>query len=156
MAEPADLILRNGDVVTLDPSLPRATTIAIRGGVIVDVGSDDLTATWRGPATKVIDLRGQCAIPGFNDTHAHMEREGLKEQRLSLAGARSVGDILARIRAAAREAAPGSWIVTMPVGDPPYYFDALGQIAEGRMPTREELDAAAPDHPVYIPGSGGR
>ncbi len=103
----------------------------------------------------MIDVDGACVIPGFNDAHAHMEREGLKQQRLSLAGAKSVSDILARVSAAASKAQAGDWIVTMPVGEPPHYFEAIETISERRMPTREELDAAAPDNPVYVPALFG-
>jgi predicted amidohydrolase YtcJ len=84
-----------------------------------------------------------------------MEREGLKQQRMSLAGATSVAEILARVREAAAHTPAGEWIVTMPVGEPPHYFGGVKTLAEQRMPTRHELDAAAPDHPVYIPGLFG-
>ena len=151
----ADLILHNADVLTLDPQQPVAQALAIRNGRILAIGGDEIVNQLSGPDTETRDLGGACVIPGFNDTHAHMEREGLKEQRLSLAGARSVDDILARIRLAAAQAVPGAWIVTMPVGDPPNYFDALSLLAERRMPSRTELDAAAPDNPVYIPGLFG-
>src|SRR5882724_2592178 len=150
MADGADLILRNGEIITFDPQQPRASALAIAGGRIaaVGAGAEDL----RGSATRVVDLQGRCVIPGINDTHAHMEREGLKEQRPSLAGAASVDEILRRIRDAAARTPRGSWIVTMPIGAPPYYFDALSTLAERRMPTKGELDAAAPGHAVYIPG----
>jgi predicted amidohydrolase YtcJ len=155
MSSAADLIIVNGRVLTFDDARPRAEVVAISGGHIVGVGGADVVDAWRGGATRLIDARGGCVIPGINDTHAHMEREGLKRQRLSLAGAKSVADILARIRAAAGRVQAGEWIVTMPVGDPPHYFNALETLAERRMPTRAELDAAAPDNPVYIPGLFG-
>ena len=59
------------------------------------------------------------------------------------------------VRDAARTTPPGDYIVTMPVGAPPHYFGGAAQLAEGRLPTRQELDAAAPDHPVYIPAPFG-
>ncbi|MCB4771233.1 amidohydrolase [Ancylobacter sp. Lp-2] len=155
MTEPAELILHNGDILTFDPTRPRVQALAVRGGRIVATGGDDLVAAFSGPATRRIDLQGRFAMPGFNDTHAHMEREGLKQQRLSLAGAGSVAEILRRIATATAAASPGDWIVTMPVGEPPYYFDGVTKLAEGRMPTREELDRAAPENPVYIPGHFG-
>jgi predicted amidohydrolase YtcJ len=151
----ADLILHNADILTYDRENPRAQAIAIKSGLVLAAGGNDLVEQLRDDLTDVRDLSGACVIPGFNDTHAHMEREGLKADRLSLAGARSVDDILARIASAARMTSPGEWIVTMPVGDPPHYFDALVTLAERRMPTRGELDTAAPHNPVYIPAVFG-
>jgi predicted amidohydrolase YtcJ len=84
-----------------------------------------------------------------------MEREALKSLRPSLAGARSVAEVLARVARAAAATPPGEWIVTMPLGDPPYFFDGPKNLAEQRMPTRAELDRAAPAHPVCIPGAFG-
>jgi predicted amidohydrolase YtcJ len=155
MPAPADIILINGRVLTFDDARPRAEAVAIAGERIAAVGGAEIVETWRGPATRLIDVDGACVIPGFNDAHAHMEREGLKQQRASLAGARSVGDILARIRTVAARAQPGEWIVTMPIGEPPHYFNALETLAEKRMPTRAELDETAPNNPVYIPGLFG-
>lgn len=146
-----DLILHNANVLTFDPAQPRARAVAIRGDRIAAVG-DGFVAS---PHTRVLDLQGATVIPGFNDVHAHMEREGLKQQRPSLASARSIDDVLDIVRATAARTPRGGWVVTMPVGTPPNYFDGLSRLAEGRMPTRAELDAAAPEHPVYIPGLFG-
>jgi len=98
---------------------------------------------------------GQAVIPGVVDAHAHMEREGLKALRLSLTGARSITEILDRIASATQSTPTGDWIVTMPVGEPPFYYDELETIAERRMPNRWELDKAAPDHPVCIMAAFG-
>src|SRR6218665_2541329 len=125
----ADLILRNADILTFDPAQPNAQAVAIKDGRILAIGDNAGIDTFGGDGTRVRDLDGACVIPGINDTHAHMEREGLKEQRLSLAGAGSVEEILRRIGQAASVTAPGEWIVTMPVGDPPHYFDALSTLA---------------------------
>ena len=147
---PPDLVLHGGNVVTLDDARPRAEAVAIRGGLIQEVGDADSILASATAATEVIDLDGRTVVPGFNDVHAHMDREGLKQLRPSLAGARSIADILEIIAAAARETPAGEWIVTMPVGSPPYYFGGPDTLAERRMPTREELDTGAPDHPVCI------
>src|SRR5262245_63599007 len=100
--------------------------------------------------TRIIDLKGKVVIPGLIDGHAHMDREGLKGVYSSLAGARSIRDIQDRIAELARSAQPGEWIVTMPIGDPPSYWDVPESLAERRWPVRQELDAAAPNNPVFI------
>ncbi len=153
MSEPT-LILRNARAITFDPALPRASAVALAGDRILAVGGEEV-AGLATASTEVIDLGGATLIPGFNDAHAHMEREGLKRLRPSLAGARSVGDILELVRTAAAETPPGQWIVTMPIGTPPFFFDGVATLAEGRPPDRHELDRAAPEHPVYIPGLFG-
>jgi predicted amidohydrolase YtcJ len=102
----------------------------------------------------VLDLRGATVVPGLVDAHAHLDREGLKFLYPSPAGCRSVAELQALIRRLARARPAGEWIVTMPLGTPPFYRDAPG-LREGRWPTRAELDAAAPDHPVYIRGIWG-
>jgi predicted amidohydrolase YtcJ len=106
------------------------------------------------PGTRVIDLKGKAVIPGLVDGHAHMDREGLKGVYPSLAGARSIRDIQDQIAELARKAEPGQWIVTMPIGDPPYYWDVPEGLAEQRWPTRQELDAAAPNNPFSFALSG--
>jgi predicted amidohydrolase YtcJ len=79
-----------------------------------------------------------------------MDREALRNVFPSLGRVRSIRDIQDRIAELARGKAAGEWIVTMPIGDPPYYFDVPEILAEKRWPTRQELDAAAPNNPVYI------
>lgn len=147
------LVLRNARIHTFDESRPSAHAIALADGKVV--AFDDEAVAWAGPGVAAIDLDGATVIPGVNDTHAHMEREGLKLLRPSLADARSVADVLRVVREQARVTPPGEYIVTMPVGTPPYYFGATARLAEGRLPTRAELDAAAPAHPVYIPAPFG-
>src|SRR5262245_60581944 len=146
----ADLILKNGRVITVDGPFTIASAIAIAGSRILAVGTDEAITSHRGAATRVIDLEGRAVIPGITDGHAHMDREALRNVFPSLGRVRSIADIQARIAALARSKAPGEWIVTMPIGDPPYYFDVPEILAEKRWPTRQELDAAAPRNPVYI------
>lgn len=155
MTAAATLVFRSGRVLALDDADTRGTAIALTGDRVLAVGSDAEIDRLTRPDTVVRALDGATVIPGFNDAHAHMDREGLKEIRPSLADCRSVADILEKVRALAAAAAPGDWIVTMPVGWPPHYFDGLQTLAERRMPTRAELDAAAPRNPVYIPGLFG-
>lgn len=151
----ADLILEGGQVLTMVPGAAPAQAVALSGDRVLAVGSNAEVARTRGPETRVIDLEGRTLVPGLIDAHAHMEREGLKTLRPSLAHARSIADVLAVVAAEAARKPPGSWIVTMPVGQPPFYFGGPSNLAEGRMPDRHELDAVAPDHLVYIPGLFG-
>ena len=145
-----NLILSGGKVVTLDRHSTIAEAIAVSGDRILAVGDNAAVTAAAGHKTKRIDLAGRTAIPGLIDGHAHMDREGLKLRLPSLAGATCIDDILERIAAEARDAVPGEWIVTMPIGDPPYYSGVPGNLREGRVPTRQELDPVAPDNPVYI------
>ena len=110
---------------------------------------------WRDRHTRVVNLRGATVVPGLVDAHAHLDREGLKTIYPSLARCRSIAEVQAVIRRAAAGRKPGEWIVTMPIGTPPFYQDAPGALAEKRWPTREDLDRAAPEHPVYVRGIWG-
>jgi predicted amidohydrolase YtcJ len=127
----------------------------VHGDRVLAVGSRSDVRHWRDRRTTVVDLRGATLIPGLVDAHAHLDREGLKGIYPSLAGCHSIGDLQALIRRLARRRKPGEWIVTMPLGTPPFYRDAPGCLAERRWPTRADLDAAAPDHPVYLRGIWG-
>jgi predicted amidohydrolase YtcJ len=146
----AEVALRNGKFVTVDRDFNIAEAIAIAGERIVALGSDAEIARHVTPATRVFDLKGRTVVPGLIDGHAHMDREGLKLIYPALGPVRSIRDIQDRIAELARDKRPGEWIVTMPIGDPPYYFDVPDLLAEKRWPTRQELDAAAPGHPIYI------
>jgi predicted amidohydrolase YtcJ len=90
--------------------------------------------------------------PGFFDAHPHMDRHGLKARGgIPLDGRSSIKEILEAVREAAARTPKGEWIVTMPMGTPPTdYVYRPEQLKEGRFPTRQDLDAAAPEHPVYI------
>jgi predicted amidohydrolase YtcJ len=146
----ADLILTNGKIITVDPAFTIAQAIAIAGDRILAVGPDAAVAAMASPATRVVDLKGKAVIPGITDGHAHMDREALRNVFPALGPVRSIRDIQDRIAELARAKQPGEWIVTMPIGDPPYYFDVPESLAEKRWPTRQELDAAAPENPVFI------
>ena len=110
---------------------------------------------WRDRRSRVVDLRGAIVVPGLVDAHAHLDREGLKILCPTLERCRSIADVQAAVRRLAAARPRGEWIVTMPVGTPPFYLDAPGCLAEKRWPTRADLDAAAPDHPVYVRGIWG-
>jgi len=142
---PADLIIRNAHIVTVDPSFSTASAAAIRDGRFIAVGSDAAVLKTKGPRTRVIDLDGQTVLPGFNDTHVHLTAGKDLETQVDLTHIRSIKEIQAAIAARAKQAKPGEWIV----GTRGWWEY---QLAEGRLPTRADLDAAAPHNPVSIPG----
>ena len=146
----ADLVVTGGKVVTLDAGNRIVDCLAVKGERVLAAGSRADIETLIGPTTRRIEARGRLVVPGFIDGHAHMDREGLKEICLSLAGCRCIDDILQRIECETKRTPPGEWIVTMPVGDPPFYEDVPDCLQERRMPTRHDLDRVSPRHPVYI------
>jgi len=138
----ADLILHNGRITTLDPSLPEASSIAIKDGRII--GVDNTNKYGRGPETKVIDLKGRRVIPGLNDSPLHVIRGGLNyNMELRWDGVPSIADALRMLKIQAERTPPGQWVRV--VGGWNEF-----QFAERRMPTLAEINAAAPDTPVFI------
>src|SRR5688572_4787371 len=151
----ADWIFANGEILTFHPRIPRAQAVAITGDRILALGSTPEMRRLRGRETRWVDLENATVIPGLVDAHAHMDREGLKFLYPSLESCRSIADIKNLIRRLASRRPAGEWIVTMPVGAPPFYLDVPDCLQEKRMPDRHDLDAAAPRHPVYIRGIWG-
>src|SRR6476619_8566786 len=137
-----NLILQNGRIATLDPKHPEAKEIVVAGGRIV--GVDNAVQFQRGPDTEVIDLQGRRVIPGLYDSHLHVIRGGLNyNMELRWEGVPSVSIALAMLREqAARTPAP-QWVRV--VGGWSEF-----QFVERRMPTLEEINAAAPDTPVFV------
>src|SRR5258705_3129266 len=154
---PPDLILHRGKIITLDRSSRVAQAVAVRSGHIVAVGDDAALLKEAAPTTQLIDLAGRSVLPGFFDAHPHADREGLKARGgIPIAGLHSVADIVAVVQRAAQTTPAGEWIVLMPMGEPPHeYISRPEQLADGRFPTRPDLDSVAPDHPVYIRAAWG-
>ncbi len=148
----ADTILYNGKILTVDAHDTIQQAIAIRGERIAAIGSDRDILPLAGVGAQTLDLRGNTVIPGIVDIHAHLDREGLKSIYPTLEGLGSITSIKDTIRALLAGSAPGDWVVTMPIGDPPNYADMPQSLAEGRFPNRYDLDEIAPDNPVYIKG----
>jgi predicted amidohydrolase YtcJ len=149
---PPDLILHGGKVITLDRGSRIAEAVAVRGDRITEVGDSARLLAQASPGTRTIDLHGRAVVPGFCDVHPHVDREGLKRRGgITVEGLRSVGAIVDVVRDAVRSARPGAWIVVMPLGSPPHdYVSRPDQLDDGRFPSRHDLDAVAPDNPVYI------
>lgn len=140
----ADLILVNGRIATLDSLRPEAAAVAIAGGKIVGVGSSAEMLQHRGTATRVIDVHGRRVIPGLNDSHLHVLRGGLNYAlELRWDGVPTLAQALDMLREQAARTPPGQWVRV--VGG----WSEL-QFRERRLPTLEELNAAAPDVPVFV------
>lgn len=139
-----DLILTNGRIATLDRSNPEAEAVAIANGRILSAGSAAEIMPLADGATKVIDLKGRRAIPGLNDSHTHLIRGGLYyNMELRWEGVPSLSDALGMLKAQADRTPAPQWVRV--VGGWSEF-----QFAERRMPTMEEINAAAPDTPVFI------
>jgi len=148
----ADLALINGKIITVDPQDSIAEAVAAKFGRIIAVSSDEDIQNLIGTETKVIDLHGKTVLPGFIDSHCHMIATGGRHVMGVLdlsqeAGVGSIADIQARIKEKARTTPEGEWIIGGLEDD--------SKLAEGRHPTRWELDEAAPNHPVMISTVGG-
>ncbi|MFF3905825.1 amidohydrolase [Streptomyces sp. NPDC001848] len=140
----AELVVRNAKVHTGDPNRPQAEAIAVRGGVITLVGDDRDVAPYVGADTKVVDALGRRVVPGLNDAHLHVIRGGLNYVlELRWDGVRSLRQGLAMLREQAARTPKGQWVRV--VGG-----WSAEQFAERRLPTVAELNAAAPDTPVFV------
>jgi predicted amidohydrolase YtcJ len=143
-APPADTILVNGHVITVDARFSIAQAVAIAGGRFTAVGSNDAIRTLAGPQTTTIDLHGQTVIPGLADDHLHDAGGG---PGVDLSRTRSIGDVLAAIAARVKTSRPGDVVVTN--SD---WHEA--QLKEHRLPYRTDLDTVSPDNPVVVVRGG--
>jgi predicted amidohydrolase YtcJ len=147
LAQPADLVLRGGKVITVDKDWRLADGVAIKDGRFLAVGSAEQIAGHVGPNTQVIELAGKTVIPGLIDTHLHQLFAALNGPAVQLLGARSVADVQNAIGERVARTPAGQW-VTASSG----WHESILQ--EGRMPTRHELDPVSPNNPVFIPRGG--
>ena len=139
---PADLILTNAAVVTLDPDRPAARAVAVRGDTIAAVGGDDEIARLAGPSTRRIDLRGGMVVPGLIDAHGHVRSLGEELANLDLHGVASVEEVARLVRERDRTLPAGAWITG-------HGWDQ--NLWPGkRFPDHRPLTAAAPGRPVWL------
>ena len=144
MAEYADLILKNANIITCDPEMPQAEAVAIRGNRIWLVGDSSEVLSAGDRSTRTVDCGGRTLVPGFIDAHCHFFSFVRKFFSLDLspAAVRSIADIQESIRRKVSHTQRGTWISGTDYNE--FY------LAEKRHPTRRDLDAAAPDHPVIL------
>lgn len=144
-AAPADLIIRNAHIMTVDPNFSTASAAAIQNGRFIAVGNDADVLRTRGPGTRVVDLHGQTVLPGFNDTHVHITSGRSLEIQVDLTNIHSIAGIQRAIAEQVQRSRPGEWVV----GTRGWWEYEL---SDGRLPTRFDLDKVAPNNPVAIPG----
>jgi predicted amidohydrolase YtcJ len=142
---PADLVLVDGRILTVDDRFREAAALAVRDGRFIAVGSNEDARQYIGRNTRVIDGRGRTVVPGLIDTHVHALDVAAAEAAQPFRSLPSIGALQAWIRGEVERQPHDAWIWT-----PRVYPTRL---SEHRFPTRQELDAAAPDHPVAVDGA---
>jgi len=152
-AQPADLVLRNGKIVTMSSATPVAQAIAVRGDRIAALGSDNEARQWMGAGTKVIDLHGMLAIPGFIEGHGHFTGIGEYRMGLDLREARTWDDIVAQVARAVKQAKPGEWIQGRG-----WHQSKWAQPPDPNVegfPLHASLDKVSPNNPVILTHASG-
>jgi len=152
-AQPADLVLTNGRVVTMDSTRPVAQAIAMRGDRVLAVGTDVEMRRHVGPATRVVDLAGRLAMPGFIEGHGHFTGLGQSKLSLDLTTARAWDDIVAMVREAARTATPGEWITGRGWHQEKWRTAPMPNV-DG-VPLHHALTAVSPNNPVVLTHASG-
>ncbi|WP_433763550.1 amidohydrolase [Flavobacterium ginsenosidimutans] len=140
----ADLIIYNGKIATMQKQGEFVQAIAMKDGIILDVGSEKNILSYKSPETKLIDAKGKTVIPGLNDSHMHVIREGLNyNSELRWDGVKTLKRAMEMLKEQAARTPDGVWIKVIG-GWNEFQFE------EKRQPTIEEINAAVPDKPVFI------
>ncbi len=141
-APPADLILHNGRIVTVNAKFEVAEALAIRGDRVLAVGRNAEILRLKGPATQVVDLQGKTVLPGLIDSHVHSTGASMYEFDHPIPDMETIGDVLQYVKSRAAALPAGEWIAMSQI--------FITRLKEQRYPTRAELDRAAPNHPVIF------
>lgn len=150
---PADLLLQNGRIYTVDPAKPVVEAVAVRDGRIVATGRADDLKHWAGKRTRVLELHGAAVFPGFKDSHAHLLSIGLTKLGVDLADASDFDEVIERVQRAARSQPPGTWILGS--GWHESKWRRAPDDAVRGFPVHQRLSAATPDHPVVLERADG-
>jgi predicted amidohydrolase YtcJ len=149
----ADLVLTNGNVVTVDTSMPTAEAIAVNGNLITAVGSAEEIAGYIGEGTEVVDLTGQTAVPGLIEGHGHYTSFGGSLMILDFRHAKSFAEIVSQVAAAAKDTPPGEWIVGR--GWHQDKWETKEDVLVEGLPLHDALSAVTPDHPAMLIHTSG-
>jgi hypothetical protein len=151
--EPADLVVTNGKVVTVEDGAPEAQAVAARGGRIVAVGTNTEIQKFVGPKTEVIDVKGQLVIPGFIEGHGHFSGIGTAELGLKLMDTTSWDQIVAMVAERVKTAKPGEWIYGR--GWHQEKWDARPEPHVEGFPVHDSLSKVSPNNPVLLTHASG-
>ena len=149
----ADLILRNGKIVTVDDTIGEVQAIAIRGDRILAVGSNAQMEALTNDSTMIVDLKGKLAIPGFIEGHGHFTSLGHAKMNLDLMAVRNWGEVIEMVAAAVAKATPGEWIVGR--GWHQEKWDEAPHGAVEGFPTHHGVSSVSPDNPVFLSHASG-
>src|SRR6266851_1181807 len=145
--QPVDLVLRNGNIYTVNDRQPRAEAVAVKNDRIIFVGSNRDVQKYVGKNTRVVDLKGETLVPGMTDAHHHLEGVGFREMTLNLEGVNSLEEFLAKVKARVDEARPGEWVTGRgwieTFWRPPVF------------PTRSDIDKVSLVNPVVLTRADG-
>ncbi|HKU20987.1 MAG TPA: amidohydrolase [Terriglobales bacterium] len=139
---PADMIVVNGSVYTVNPEQPWAQALAIRAGKIVAVGPDETIQAYRGPLTRVINAKDHIVLPGFTDSHVHFMGGSLRLTQVRLEAATNVAEIQRSIKEYASTHPKTPWIL-----GGGWKYSAFGRAA---VPDKKYLDEVVPDRPAFL------
>ncbi len=148
-----DLVIVNGNIITVDAAQPRAEAVAVRDGLILAVGNNADMMTLKGPGTESLDLAGATLIPGFIEAHAHLLYLGRALQELKLAKAATFSEVVAMVAQAAQDKPPGEWIIGSGWHQEKWR-EAPEPALEG-YPTHQALSRVSPDNPVLLYHASG-
>jgi predicted amidohydrolase YtcJ len=149
----ADLVLKNGKIVTVDDAKPTVEAIAIAGDTIAAIGSNQQIERYVNGSTKVIDLKSALAVPGLIDAHVHFTGVGQAAMNLKLGSAKEWDDIVRMVAEAARKAKPGEWIVGRG-----WHQEKWGHRPEPQVegfPVHDRLSRVSPNNPVLLTHASG-
>ena len=140
-------ILHNAHIITMDTEFSTAEAVLIRSGRFAAVGSNEMVLALADDSTEIIDLGGKPVVPGLIDSHLHLHWAAMNAPKVQLLDCRSIASIQSAVEERAATSTEGEWII----GSSGWHESLL---AENRLPTRDELDAVAPNNPVFLPRGG--